>query len=739
MVSAKSVLLCAAILSGIALVSHGASVGSYMDYCPPGWTEFNERCFKFISGSTNWADAEINCENIGGNLASVHSEEEYAFIRQLVKQHDSSEPTFWLGLSDHYKEDTWLWSDGTRVDFTLWNPGEPNNVGLTDALEGNYKMSHGASVGSYMDYCPPGWTEFNERCFKFISGSTNWADAEINCQNIGGNLASVHSEEEYAFIRQLVKQHDSSQPTFWLGLSDHYKEGTWLWSDGSRVDFTLWNPGEPNNVGLTDALLGNYQTKQSLKKEIRSVVWDRLVELGIFVLPDVQPELEQGGAASSESPLIEEKEERPQPVTLSRFESLSPALYESVVGARLKICLANLHLEQEANERQEAREAKERAQKRAYAEACGIPHVQRSVSDFISRRDGGIPSNPDNIFICNGSQSALMVILKLLSCGRGLSQTGILGPVPTNNYFNMMLATAGSVLVPYHLFEEEGWALKVEELCRVLGTSRSHGRPRALYVINPGNPTGHVQSRESIEEVIRFATEERLFLLADEVYQDNMHTEDCEFISYKKVLFEMGPKYSDTLEMASFHSISKGPMGECGLRGGYMELVNIDPAIINVIRTLLSALGCSSLIGQIALDIMADPPQEGDPSYPTYSKEIRYSRETLAWNVRLAHDVLGGLPGVRCQPVMGGTYVYPCLHLPSGAVEQAKVAGMEADQLYCSRLLKEADLCVNPGCEYGQREGTHHLRIGVLTPTENLEELLRRFKAFHLRFLAEFS
>ncbi|KAJ8375908.1 hypothetical protein SKAU_G00064880 [Synaphobranchus kaupii] len=105
-------------------------------------------------------------------------------------------------------------------------------------------------------------------------------------------------------------------------------------------------------------------TKQSLKKEIRSVVWDRLVELGIFVLPDVQPELEQGGAAAFETPLIEEKEERPQPVNLPRFESLSPASSESVVGARLKICLARLHLEQEANEKQEAREAKERVQKR---------------------------------------------------------------------------------------------------------------------------------------------------------------------------------------------------------------------------------------------------------------------------------------------------------------------------------------------------------------------------------------
>ncbi|KAJ8341895.1 hypothetical protein SKAU_G00341860 [Synaphobranchus kaupii] len=108
--------------------------------------------------------------------------------------------------------------------------------------------------------------------------------------------------------------------------------------------------------------------------------------MGIFVLPDVQPELEQGGAASSETPLIEEKEERPQPVTLPRFESLSPASSESVVGARLKICLARLHLEQEANEKQEAREAKERAQKRELEHKLAIRTLEIEAETKLKLR-----------------------------------------------------------------------------------------------------------------------------------------------------------------------------------------------------------------------------------------------------------------------------------------------------------------------------------------------------------------
>lgn len=112
--------------------------------------------------------------------------------------------------------------------------------------------------------------------------------------------------------------------------------------------------------------------------------------------------------------------------------------------------------------------------------------------------------------------------------------------------------------------------------------------------------TGQVQSRQRIEDVIRFAKEERLFLMADEVtyirlisafsfnfllfffigmplsgffscvlsvfvffqvYQDNVY-KDNTFHSFKKVLFEMGPEYSSAVELASFHSTSKCYMGE---------------------------------------------------------------------------------------------------------------------------------------------------------------------------------
>lgn len=62
-----------------------------------------------------------------------------------------------------------------------------------------------------------------------------------------------------------------------------------------------------------------------------------------------------------------------------------------------------------------------------------------------------------------------------------------------------------------------------------------------------------------------------MVLLADEVYQTNTYmTESLPFHSFKKVLRSMGSPY-DSLELFSFHSISKGMIGECGRRGGYFE------------------------------------------------------------------------------------------------------------------------------------------------------------------------
>ncbi|XP_073704200.1 alanine aminotransferase 2 [Garra rufa] len=375
----------------------------------------------------------------------------------------------------------------------------------------------------------------------------------------------------------------------------------------------------------------------------------------------------------------------------------------------------------------------------SYTESSGITKIKHCVSQFITRRDGGVPSSPDDIFIQSGSQTALMNMLKLLMRSEDSCRTGVLIPVPTYASFTLALEEEGAAIIPYHLCEEQGWTLQVEELRRALQAARKTCNPIALYICNPGNPTGHLQSRTSIEEVIRFAADEGLFILADEVYQSCVYGDDTEFYSYKKVLSEMGSNISSTVELASFNSVSKGFMGECGFRGGYVELVNLDSAVMKYAHTLFSTRSCPSVVGQLALDLMADPPKPGDSSFPTFSEEVQFIEHTIRKNIGRIQEVFAELPGISCQTLKAGFFVFPSLHFPPKAIKWAKKKQMEPDMLYCLHLLEETGVHVRPGCEYGQRNDSHHIRLFLGTQEDIMEDALQRLKTFHTRFMKEFS
>lgn len=68
-----------------------------------------------------------------------------------------------------------------------------------------------------------------------------------------------------------------------------------------------------------------------------------------------------------------------------------------------------------------------------------------------------------------------------------------------------------------------------------------------------------------------------------------------------QVMVELGAPYASA-ELASFMSVSKGYMGECGLRGGWMELLNMQPAVQANLYKCISAMLCPTVLGQAAVD-----------------------------------------------------------------------------------------------------------------------------------------
>lgn len=72
----------------------------------------------------------------------------------------------------------------------------------------------------------------------------------------------------------------------------------------------------------------------------------------------------------------------------------------------------------------------------------------------------------------------------------GPLRTGVLTPGPGYRVTTVSIAGLGAVSVPYHLDEDRGWELRVEELHRALEEAKGICNPAALYITNPGNPTG---------------------------------------------------------------------------------------------------------------------------------------------------------------------------------------------------------------------------------------------------------
>ncbi|KAM9340540.1 lactose-binding lectin l-2-like [Symphorus nematophorus] len=121
--------------------------------------------------------------------------------------------------------------------------------------------SDGRQVKLQRGGCPMFWYSFNNRCYKYVSTRLTWAEAELYCVSQRANLVSIHSPEEQNFIKDLVKNFDHSEGPTWIGLSDTQKEGGWMWSDGSAVDFVFWHKTEPNNLGgKEDCVQNNHGT-----------------------------------------------------------------------------------------------------------------------------------------------------------------------------------------------------------------------------------------------------------------------------------------------------------------------------------------------------------------------------------------------------------------------------------------------------------------------------------------------
>jgi len=373
----------------------------------------------------------------------------------------------------------------------------------------------------------------------------------------------------------------------------------------------------------------------------------------------------------------------------------------------------------------------------AYTQSAGIPFIKQAVADFIQKRDG-IPTNKDYIILTDGAskgvQAALMALLKK-------TNDGFMIPIPQYPLYSATITLYGGKKIGYFIDEVGHWQLNEKILTESIEKAISEGiNPVAIAVINPGNPTGAVLSYDNIKMIIGFAKKYKLSILADEVYQENVYNQKVKFYSFAKVMYDLGEK---DVSLFSFHSVSKGFLGECGHRGGYTEFRNVPPDVMAELVKLQSISLCANVVGQIVTYLMVSPPKKGDESYDTYVSERDAILSDLKEKAQILGERINQIPGMSLEPPQGAMYAFVRFELPDDpSVDINKMSPVERQSYeakkdfdYCMALLEETGICVVPGSGFGQMPGTLHFRTTFLPPKDEIVEFVDKLKDFHLKYV----
>jgi len=363
----------------------------------------------------------------------------------------------------------------------------------------------------------------------------------------------------------------------------------------------------------------------------------------------------------------------------------------------------------------------------AYTESKGMQFIREAIAKFIDKRDdyqnsGGFRSDPEKIFLTSGASGGAKAVIDVLIAGEN---DGIMIPIPQYPLYSATIKKAGGVQVNYYPDEENGWTFNRAILEESLVKAKKNSvKVKGIVVINPGNPTGAVLDEYSIREVISFAKQHHLVIIADEVYQENIYS--GKFISFAKALG------SEDVPLFSLHSISKGFYGECGHRGGYLEVRNppslqdSDLDFVDVLLKQASVNLCSNTPGQILTYLMVSPPDKSSQPYQRFMQEKETILRDLQVKATMIRESFTQMEGMACFGETGAMYLFPRIDsLPPG----------KSDFDYCMALLEETGLCTVNGSGFGQREGTQHLRIAFLPPKELLAQVLPQWVKFHNNFV----
>uniref|UniRef100_A0A8C5BXJ9 Mannose receptor, C type 1b n=1 Tax=Gadus morhua TaxID=8049 RepID=A0A8C5BXJ9_GADMO len=223
--------------------------------CPLDWSIFQSKCYRIVnSRKDKWAEARRRCNSMGGNLASIVSRSDQAFL--LTRMSETGSGDLWIGLNSLEKGE-FFWTDGRPRRYTNWGFNVSVEPGPTRRFSSkimflnrvmNYNFCTTAALTDSQFQSPTGpltpitYVKMANDSVKIITQNLTWSEAKARCQQDGAYLASIRNEWTRAYIELQAINLNSS---LWIGLNKGETGGYFRFISGWHLTMANWSPGEP--------------------------------------------------------------------------------------------------------------------------------------------------------------------------------------------------------------------------------------------------------------------------------------------------------------------------------------------------------------------------------------------------------------------------------------------------------------------------------------------------------------
>ncbi len=146
----------------------------------------------------------------------------------------------------------------------------------------------------------------------------------------------------------------------------------------------------------------------------------------------------------------------------------------------------------------------------AYSHSAGNESLRQAIANYYQRI--GHRLTTDQINVTTGASEALSFVFASIMD----TEEEFIVPEPFYANYNSFALANSATVVPVTTRIEDDFVLPPIEAFEAQITSRT----RAILICNPGNPTGVLYPRESLQKLKQIVQKHNLFLIADEVYRE---------------------------------------------------------------------------------------------------------------------------------------------------------------------------------------------------------------------------